>query len=227
MIGHLTRRRYIGFNRLTITGSEILAEIPGQKVLFIANHQTIFADVVAMFHVMFSSLNGQFNSIKDSVYLNRTKLNIFYVAARETMEKGFLPPILAYAGAVTVDRSWRQGDQMIKRAINPEDTKQIGKAIDNGWLITFPQGTTRPGAHVRKGTAHIIKTYQPLVIPIRVDGFREAFDKTGMKIRKKGVELSLAFGRPLEIDFESESIADLVKKIAVAIGEDHPEIKKP
>ena len=74
---------------------------------------------------------------------------------------------------------------------------------------------------MRKGTAHIIKQHKPVVIPVRVDGFREAFDKTGIKRIKKGVTLSLEFGEPMDIDYENESVEELVKKIGVAIGEEN------
>ena len=204
-----------------ISGSEVLTQIPEQNVLFIANHQTIFTDVIAMFHAMFASLNGQVDSIADSSYLKNPKVNVYYIAARETMEKGILPPILALAGAVTVDRTWRKGEEMIKREVNPDDTKSIGMAIRDGWVVTFPQGTTRAGAPVRKGTAHPIKQHKPVVIPVRVDGFRTAFDKTGLKRLQKGTELSLKFGQPLDIDYENEPVEALIKKIGVAIGEDH------
>ena len=32
-------------------------------------------------------------------------------------------------------------------------------------MITFPQGTN-PFKPIRRGTAHIIKTYKPIVVPI-------------------------------------------------------------
>ena len=44
-------------------------------------------------------------------------------------------------------------------------------------VITFPQGTTTPFKPIRRGTAHIIKTYKPIVVPIVIDGFRRSFDK--------------------------------------------------
>ena len=208
-------------NKIVISGSKILTEIPSQNVLFVSNHQTIFTDVIAMFQAMFATLNGQIDSIEDWSYLKNPKVNVYYVAARETMEKGIRARILALAGAVTVDRTWRKGDEMIKREVNPNDTKSIGIAIQDGWVVTFPQGTTRKGAPVRKGTAHIIKQHKPIVIPVRVDGFRTAFDKTGLKRLQKGTELSLKFGKPLEIDYENDSVDDLIKKLGVAIGEDH------
>jgi 1-acyl-sn-glycerol-3-phosphate acyltransferase len=45
--------RYRGFNELNIEGSEI-RNLP-ELMLFISNHQTYFADVVAMFHVFNAS----------------------------------------------------------------------------------------------------------------------------------------------------------------------------
>lgn len=220
-VGRLVLWYLLKPNKVLVSGSKILTEIPGQNVLFVANHQTIFTDVIAMFHAMFAALNGQIDSIDDWAFLKNPKTNVYYVAARETMEKGILPPILAMAGAVTVDRTWRKGEEMIKREVNPDDTKSIGMAIKDGWVVTFPQGTTRQGAPVRKGTAHIIKQHKPVVVPIRVDGFRTAFDKTGLKRLKKGTELSLKFGKPLDIDYENDSVETLIKKIGVAIGEDH------
>jgi 1-acyl-sn-glycerol-3-phosphate acyltransferase len=44
---------YRGFNELNIEGSEI-RNLP-ELMLFISNHQTYFADVVAMFHVFNAS----------------------------------------------------------------------------------------------------------------------------------------------------------------------------
>lgn len=222
IMGRVTRHWLIKPNNLSISGSRVLTTLPDQKILFVVNHQTIFTDVIAMYHAIFSTMNGQVDSIKKSSYLNKPKLNLYFVAARETMEKGFLPKIFALAGAVSVERTWRKGEETVHREVNPDDTKSIGLAIEDGWVVTFPQGTTREGAPVRKGTAHIIKQYQPIVVPVRVDGFRKAFNKTGLKKLEKGVDLSVKFGEPLQIDYEKDSVEDLVKKIGVAIGEDNP-----
>ena len=67
--GVLTHQRYRGFNQLQIEGSEILRNLPDKNVLFISNHQTYFADVVAMFHVFNASLKGRENNIKNVGYL--------------------------------------------------------------------------------------------------------------------------------------------------------------
>ena len=224
-MGFMTHRRYRGFNELKIEGSEIIKELSDKNVLFISNHQTYFADVVAMFHVFNASLSGRIDSIKNVGYLWNPKLNIYYVAAKETMKAGLLPRILAYAGSVSIERTWRENGQEIQRQVKMSDISNIGKALDDGWVITFPQGTTKPFKPVRKGTAHIIKHYKPVVIPIVIDGFRRSFDKKGLMIKKRGILQSLIIKEPLKIDYEKESIDSIMEKIEYAI-EQHPSFLK-
>lgn len=225
IFGVLTHQRYRGFNEMHIEGSEIIKNLPETGVLFISNHQTYFADVVAMFHVFNASLSGRDDSIKNVGYLWNPKLNIYYVAASETMKEGLLPRILAYAGAITVERTWRAKGQDIKREVNPNDTENIKIALNDGWVITFPQGTTRSFKPVRKGTAHIIKQHKPIVVPIVIDGFRRSFDRKGLRIKKKGILQSMVIKEPLHIDYDNESIEEIVEKIEFAI-EQHASLLK-
>ena len=224
-MGFMTHRRYRGFNELEIEGSEIIKNLPDKNVLFISNHQTYFADVVAMFHVFNASLSGRIDSIKNVGYLWSPKLNIYYVAAKETMKAGLLPRVLAYAGSVSIERTWREGGKDIKRQVKFSDITNIGMALDDGWVITFPQGTTKPFGPVRKGTVHIIKKYKPIVIPIVIDGFRRSFDKKGLMIKKRGILQSMIIKKPLDIDYDNESIEDIIEKIEYAI-EQHPSFLK-
>lgn len=227
IFGTITHKRYRGLNHLQIEGSEILRTLPDRNVLFISNHQTYFADVVAMFHVFNASLSGRDNSIKNVSYLWNPKLNIYYVAAKETMHAGLLPKILAYAGAITVERTWRKGgkDVFEKKDVNPNDSENIRIALEDGWVITFPQGTTKSFKPVRKGTAHIIKQHRPIVVPIVIDGFRRSFDKKGLRIKKKGVQQSFTIKKPLEIDYDNDTIEQIVEKVEFAI-EQHPSFLK-
>jgi 1-acyl-sn-glycerol-3-phosphate acyltransferase len=213
----LTHKRYRGFNKLIIEGSEIIRELPDTNVLFISNHQTYFADVVAMFHVLNASLKGRENNIKNIGYLWNPKMNMYYVAAKETMTSGLLPKILAYAGAISVERTWRAEGKDVKREVNFNDTENIKVALDDGWVITFPQGTTRSFKPVRKGTAHIIKQHRPIVVPIVIDGFRRSFDRKGLRIKKKGILQSFVIKKPLDIDYDNDSIEEIVEKIEYAI----------
>jgi len=212
---------------MLIEGSEIIKTLPDTNVLFISNHQTYFADVVAMFHVFNASLSGRSDSIKNVGYVWQPKLNIYYVAAKETMKSGFLPRILSYVGAITVERTWRSKGKDVaeRREVNPNDTENIKIALDDGWVITFPQGTTKSFNPVRKGTAHIIKQHKPIVVPIVIDGFRRSFDKKGLRMKKKGVLQSFIIKEPLEIDYENDSIEQIVEKVEIAI-EQHPSFLK-
>jgi 1-acyl-sn-glycerol-3-phosphate acyltransferase len=147
------------------------------------------------------------------------------VAARETMRAGLLPKILAYVGSVSIDRTWRAEGKDVQRQVKMSDISNIGKALDDGWVITFPQGTTTPFKPIRKGTAHIIKRYKPIVIPIVIDGFRRSFDKKGLRVKKKNILQSMEIKAPLDIDYINDTTEDIVKKIEFAI-EQHPSFLK-
>ncbi|MGD1945281.1 MAG: lysophospholipid acyltransferase family protein [Croceivirga sp.] len=221
ILGFMTHSRYKGFNKLEIEGSDIIRELPEQNVLFVSNHQTYFADVVAMFHVFNAALSGREDNIRNILYLWKPKLNFYYVAAKETMKKSLLTKVLAYAGSISIERTWRADGKDINRKVKFSDISNIGIALDDGWVITFPQGTTKPWKPLRKGTAHIIKKYKPVVVPVVIDGFRRSFDKRGLYIKKKGILQSMNIKKPLEIDYENESIEQIVEKLEYAI-EQHP-----
>jgi 1-acyl-sn-glycerol-3-phosphate acyltransferase len=158
-------------------------------------------------------------------YLWQPKLNIYYVAAKETMKAGLLPRILAYVGSVSIERTWRSKGEDVNRQVKMSDISNIGVALGDGWVITFPQGTTTPFKPIRKGTAHIIKKYKPIVIPIVIDGFRRSFDKKGIRIKKRNILQSMEIKKPIEIDYDKESIESIVEKIEYAI-EQHPSFLK-
>lgn len=225
ILGVLTHRRFKGFNKLEIEGSEIIKDLPDTQVLFVSNHQTYFADVVAMFHVFNASLSGRTDSIKNIGYLWRPKLNIYFVAAKETMKSGLLPKILAYAGSISIERTWREKGKDINRQVKMSDVSNISKALNDGWVITFPQGTTKPWRPIRRGTAHIIKMNKPIVVPIVIDGFRRSFDKKGIRIKKRGILQSMIIKKPLEIDYENDSVDEIVEMLQFAI-EQHPSLLK-
>jgi len=225
ILGIISHSRYRSFNNLHIEGSDILRNIPENNVLFISNHQTYFADVAAMFHVFNAALKGRDDSIKNIGYIWNPKLNLYYIAAGETMRSGILPKIFAYTGSVSIDRTWRSAGENVNRQVKMSDISNISKALNDGWVITFPQGTTTPFKPIRRGTAHIIKTYKPTVVPIVIDGFRRSFDKKGLMIKKRNVLQSMVIKEPLKIDYENDEISDIVTKIEYAI-EQHPSFLK-
>jgi 1-acyl-sn-glycerol-3-phosphate acyltransferase len=219
IIGAATFRRFSIVNDLDIKGFDYLEKLPETNVLFVSNHQTYFADVMALYHV-FSRVKWRIRKRKNPIYLLLPRAKAYYIAAEETMKKsGLLPRIFSYAGAVTVRRSWRHKGKTIEGSSDIKAPAKIKKALDYGWVITFPQGTTTPGAPIRKGAASLIKVLDPIVVPVKLAGFREAFDKKGLRYQKKGVKLSIAFGEPKQFgkDVELDTIQDYLEEQILGI----------
>ena len=217
IVGIVSYRRFRGINNLIITGTENIKNLPEKNVLFISNHQTYFADASAIIHVINATLSGRSDTIKNVSYIWRPKLNLYFIAAKETMRDGLLPKILSYAGSIPIERTWRDGGKDVVRSVNKVNIKAINSALEDGWVITFPQGTTKPWMPVRKGTAHIIKTNRPVVIPIVIDGFRRSFDRKGLYLKKRGVNQKLEVKPPLDIDYDNDNLDNIVQKIGESI----------
>jgi len=217
IIGFISHNRFK--NTLIISESEIINNLPSKNVLFISNHQTYFADGISILHMLNATINGRKNNLKNPSYLWQPKHNIYFIAAKETMNSGLIPKILSYTGSISIKRSWKEGKKTINRDISNIDICNINKALKDGWLITFPQGTTKAWAPIRKGTAHIIKENKPIVVPIIIDGFRRSFDKKGLFIKQKGAKQTMKIKKPLEINYKG-SIEDITKQIGLAIHQD-------
>lgn len=206
-------------NKLKVEGTAHLRDLPSQNVLFISNHQTYFADVIAFYHI-FASVKWKFrDSINWPVYMLYPRANTFYVAAEETMKSGLIPKIFSYTGAVTVKRSWRAGGKDVSRGADIKAPQKIKQALEFGWVVNFPQGTTSPYAPIRKGTANMIKTYQPIVVPIVIDGFRRAFDKRGLFFKKRGSVLRVTFKEPIHFG-KDVTVEEINARIVQAIEQD-------
>ena len=216
LIGVFTFARLNWLNKTKITGTEHLKNLPKQNVLFVSNHQTYFADVMALIHIFCSNKWNFTNKITNPIYLLNPKVDTYFIAAEETMKSGILPKIFAYAGSVSVKRTWRANGQEVNRQVDMSDISNIGDALNNGWVITFPQGTTKAFAPGRRGTSHIIKKYKPIVIPVTINGFRRAFDKKGLFLKKKKVTLEVNFKAPLDLTYNEDS-DELLLKIMTAI----------
>ncbi len=187
-------------NKLRISGMENLDGLPKQNVLFVSNHQTYFADVITFIHIFCANRWRIKNKLPIPYYLLWPFTKIKYVAAEETMKSSLLTRFFTLAGALTVKRTWSNGGKEIRRGLDPSDTRKIFDALNNNWVITFPQGTTKAFAPGRKGTAHIIKQTNPIVIPVVINGFSRAFNKKGLVIKRKGTPLSVQIKTPLQID---------------------------
>lgn len=225
MIGVVTYPMYSVFNRTHIKGLDVLGDLPGDRVLFVSNHQTYFSDVILIYHAFAVQRFGK-KSLGFPWYLIKLRLNTYYVAAEETMKQGIVPRIFAYTGALQIKRTWRESGQNIDRPVDPSDIEKINKALASGWVITFPQGTTKPFEKGRKGTAHIIKNTKPVVVPVTVKGLRRAFDKKGLRLKKTGMDLELTFKSPLQIDYSAEA-DEIISVIMDAIEQSEQYNKVP
>lgn len=203
-------------NKLEIKGTEILKKLPRRNVLFVSNHQTYFADVMTFLHIFCAVKWRRENRLGIPIYLLNPFTRVYYVAAAETMKSSWLTRLFAWGGAITVKRTWRAEGKEVRQGLDPGDTRKIGRALDDNWVITFPQGTTKPFAPGRKGTAFIIKQHKPIVVPIIISGFRRAFNKKGLKFKKKGSLLTVSFQEPLVFTYD-ESIEEITEKIMDAI----------
>lgn len=208
--GYLTVLQLRVLNRLRIEGVEQLKRLPRRGVLLVSNHLTYYMDSIVVFHSV---------SYLRRPYLVWPRTDLYIVAALETMKaRGWLPRLMAYNGTICVKRTWRDGDQAVQRQVDPDDIENINTGLQGGWVLTYPQGTTTPGAPGRIGCARIIKKYRPLVVPVRLAGMRETFDKTGLKLRKVGNEMSVRYGRALDIDYDAPE-SEILGAVMAGIGE--------
>jgi 1-acyl-sn-glycerol-3-phosphate acyltransferase len=201
LVGFVSWPGLVLFNRIKIEGTEHLRQLPKGNVLFVSNHQTYFADVIAFLHIFCAVKWRRENRLGIPFYLLNPFTNVHFIAAEETMNGSLLSRIFKMAGAWTVKRTWREKGKDVSRERDESDTQKIDEALHNSWIITFPQGTTKPFAPGRKGTAHIIKNNQPIVIPVVINGFWRAFTKTGLSFKKTGTQLTVRFKEPLVIDY--------------------------
>lgn len=190
-------------NKLKINGTEHIQDLPKQNVLFVSNHQTYFADVITFLHIFCAVRWRKKNKLGIPFYLIWPFTRVKYVAAEETMKKNLLSKLFMLAGAITVKRTWRAEGTEVRRNLDPSDTRKIERALQHNWVITFPQGTTKPFAPGRKGTAFIIKQHRPIVVPVVINGYWRAFNKKGLKFKKRGTTLSVTFKPPMNIDYDA------------------------
>jgi 1-acyl-sn-glycerol-3-phosphate acyltransferase len=205
---------------MQIRGMDILAKLPSKRVLFVSNHQTYFSEVITFLHIFSAVKWGYRKRLGLPFYLLAPFLRVNYVAASETMRKNFLSRLFLLAGGITVKRAWRaEGAEKI-HGLDASDSRKIHRPLEENWVINFPQGTTTPYVPGRKGTARIMKQMQPIVIPVVIDGFSKAFNKTGLKMKRWGSKMTVTFKEPLVYDPEA-SQDELLELVMDSIEQSH------
>ena len=149
-------------NKLKISGTEHIKDLPRENVLFVSNHQTYFADVITFLHIFCAVKWGKANRLGVPYYLLNPFTRVNYVAAEQTMNGSWISRLFTLAGALTVKRTWNAEAKETRKGLDPSDTRKFTRALEKNWVITFPQGTTKPFAPDRKGTVLIIKQTRPI-----------------------------------------------------------------
>jgi 1-acyl-sn-glycerol-3-phosphate acyltransferase len=209
IVGVFSYPGLVWINKLKISGTDNIRNLPESNVLFVSNHQTYFADVITFLHIFCAAKWGRKDRLGFPIYLLNPFTQVYYVAAAETMKGSWISRLFTLAGALTVKRTWVPGSKETRKGLDISDTRKITRALEKNWIITFPQGTTKPFAPGRKGTAYIIKLSKPVVVPVVINGFWRAFNKKGLKLKKRNVSLSVKFKEPLQIDYDAPAEAIL------------------
>jgi 1-acyl-sn-glycerol-3-phosphate acyltransferase len=81
-------------NKLRISGTEHIENLPKKNVLFVSNHQTYFADVITFLHIFCAVKWRKRNSLGIPYYLLNPFTSVYYVAAEETMKSSFISRFL-------------------------------------------------------------------------------------------------------------------------------------
>jgi 1-acyl-sn-glycerol-3-phosphate acyltransferase len=201
------------FNKVHVEGDDLLEVLPHRNVVFLSNHQSYFMEAFAFFDVVY---------LKHGFDLEDPYLR--FSAAEETMKKNLLTVLFTKAGGVTFRRSFREGGKEVSRPVDLEGVARLVEAIEKGWLLHFPAGTTQPGAPLRKGIAQILHRTKAVAVPVRVDGFRrlllhrqfpgKLFRKCSIRIHRP-LDLGHFYSRP----FEREAGSEVVEQLGVLLND--------
>ena len=149
-------------NDVLVEGDEVLKELPRRNVVFLANHQTYFLEAIAFFDLVY---------VRHQMPLESPIVR--FSAAEETMKQNLLTKLMTLVGGVTFKRNFREAGQDVNRAVDMEGVARVEEAIQDGWLLHFPAGTTRKGAPLRGGVTRLLHNTKAVALPMRVEGFRE------------------------------------------------------
>ena len=149
-------------NDVHVEGDEVLKDLPRKNVVFLANHQTYFLEAIAFFDLVY---------VRHQMPLESPIVR--FSAAEETMKQNLLTKLMTLAGGVTFRRSFREAGEDVRRAVDMEGVARVEEAIQDGWLLHFPAGTTKKGAPLRGGVTRLLHNTKAVALPMRVEGFRE------------------------------------------------------
>jgi 1-acyl-sn-glycerol-3-phosphate acyltransferase len=138
------------FNEVRVQGDALIDTLPRRNVVFLSNHQTYFLEAIAFFDLVY---------VRHQLPLDDPVLR--FSAAEETMKMNPITWLMKAAGGVTVRRRYRDAGREVNRPPDVEGIRKIVGAMHDGWLLHFPTGMPR-----------LLHDARPIVVPVRVAGFR-------------------------------------------------------
>jgi hypothetical protein len=67
----------------------------------------------------------------------------------------------------------------------------------------------------------LINDHHPIVIPVVINGFRRAFDKKGLRFKKRNTKITVQFKAPMHFA-PDESVESMVERVTQAIEQVAP-----
>ena len=98
IIGVITYPGLVWVNKLKISGTENIKNLPQKNVLFVSNHQTYFADVITFLHIFCAVKWRKENKLGIPFYLLNPFTRVYFVAAAETMKSSWLSRFFKWRG---------------------------------------------------------------------------------------------------------------------------------
>src|SRR6201986_3219926 len=80
IVGLVSYPGLVLINHLKISGTENIKDLPRRNVLFVSNHQTYFADVIAFIHIFCAVKWRKQNRLGLPYYLLNPFTNLYFVA---------------------------------------------------------------------------------------------------------------------------------------------------
>lgn len=167
---------------LEVENKSLFDALPEENVLIIMNHTTYYMEAVAiLLHLWkeagnINDVKHKFNPVVEFNSLKKKGANPW---------REFVNGVARGMGMIYVRR---ENDKKIhgdgRKMYNENAFQEIFDTLDKGWVIFFPQGTTKKTAPLKPGILKIIKEKNPHLLLIKTSNFRECFGKKGVFPKK-------------------------------------------
>ena len=100
IVGAVSYPGLVWVNRLKISGTENIKNLPPRTVLFVSNHQTYFADVITFLHIFYSVKWGKKNRLGILLLSIKPVYQCLLCSCRRNDERKLDQPFLYAGGGV-------------------------------------------------------------------------------------------------------------------------------